>query len=235
VHAVVTYPEEHFLRPSEFTPSLLEDGLGAALDFSRRAAAFSPEITFIAVCCNHMLPGGASLVHPHLQVFGGQAAPWQFQLYWDRSAAWFDRHGESYWRTLVDQEQATGERYVWGTDGVHWLVPFAPAGAREALAVVPDAARVTDLGDAHVAALARGLASILTWYEEEGLSAFNFTVSGGPLSGRETGFPVVLRVIARTAFKQDYRTDDYYLQKQLGGELMFAAPEEMAARLRTLF
>jgi UDPglucose--hexose-1-phosphate uridylyltransferase len=235
VHAVVTYPEAHFLRPSEFTPSLLEDGLGAALDFSRRAAAFSHEITFIAVCCNHMLPGGASLVHPHLQVFGGQAAPWQFQLYWDRSAAWLERHGESYWSTLVDQERASGERYVWGTDGVHWLVPFAPAGAREALAVVPGAGRVTDLGDEHVAALAHGLARILTWYEEEGLSAFNFTVSGGPLSGRETGFPVVLRVIARTAFKQDYRTDDYYLQKQLGGELMFAAPEEMAARLRTLF
>jgi UDPglucose--hexose-1-phosphate uridylyltransferase len=235
VHAVVTYPEEHFLRPSEFTPGLLEEGLGAALDFGRRAAAFSPDITFIAVCCNHMLPGGASLVHPHLQVFGSQAAPWQVQLYWDRSAGWLDRHGESYWRTLVDQEQASGERYVWGADGVHWLVPFAPAGAREAHAVVPGAARVTDLGDGHVAALARGLARILTWYEEEGLSAFNFTVSGGPLNGSETGFPVVLRVIARTAFKQDYRTDDYYLQKQLGGELMFAAPEEMAARLRTLF
>jgi hypothetical protein len=86
-----------------------------------------------------------------------------------------------------------------------------------------------------VAALAYGLTRILTWYEDEGLSAFNFTVSGGPPDGRETGFPVVVRVIARTAFKQDYRTDDYYLQKQLGGELMFAAPEEMAAQLRTLF
>ena len=75
---------------------------------------------------------------------------------------------------------------------------------------------------------------VLAWYESEGLSAFNFTVFGGPLDGRDSGFPVVLRVIARTAFKQDYRTDDYFLQKQLGGELMFAAPEDMAARLRTL-
>ncbi|HJW76100.1 MAG TPA: hypothetical protein VJ787_10590, partial [Thermoleophilia bacterium] len=30
LHAVITYPEHHFLRPSEFAPSLLEDGLGAA-------------------------------------------------------------------------------------------------------------------------------------------------------------------------------------------------------------
>ncbi len=235
VHAVVTFPGEHFLRPSQFTPSLLEEGLGAALDFARRAAAFHPGMTHISVCCNHMLPGGASLVHPHFQVFGGETVPWLIQLYWDRSAAWLGAHGESYWRTLVEQERAAGERYVWGAAGVHWLVPFAPAGAREAIAVVPEAPRLTDLKDEHAAALAYGLTRILTWYEDEGLSAFNFTLSGGPLDGHDTGFPVVLRVIARTAFKQDYRTDDYFLQKQLGGELMFAAPEEMAARLRPLF
>ena len=235
VHAVVTFPEKHFLRPSEFTPSLLEEGLGAALDFVRRAAAFYPALTHLQVSCNHMLPGGASLVHPHFQVFGGETAPWLTQLYWDRSAAWKAEHGTSFWDQLVEQEQAAGERYVWGAAGVHWLVPFAPAGAREALAVAPAVPRLAELQDEHVAALASGLTRILTWYEDEGLSAFNFTLYGGPLDGSDAGFPVVLRVIARTAFKQDYRTDDYFLQKQLGGELMFAAPEEMAARLRTLF
>jgi galactose-1-phosphate uridylyltransferase len=235
VHAVVTYPEKHFLRPSQFTPSLLEEGLGAAVDFARRAADFSPGMTHISVSCNHMLPGGASLVHPHLQVFGGASVPWLVRLYWDRSAEWLARHGESYWSTLAEQEHGAGERYVWGAAGVHWLVPFAPAGAREALAVAPSAGRVIDLDDEHIAALAHGLTRILTWYEDEGLSAFNLTLYGGPLDGTDAGFPVVLRVIARTAFKQDYRTDDYFLQKQLGGELMFAAPEEMAARLRPLF
>jgi galactose-1-phosphate uridylyltransferase len=235
VHAVVTFPERHFLRPCQFTPSLLEEGLGAALDFARRAADFYPRMTYMAVCCNHMLPGGASLVHPHFQVFGGETVPWQTRLYWDRSAAWLSAEGESYWQTLVDQELRAGERSVWSAGGVHWLVPFAPAGAREAIAVVPDVPRLTELGDEHTAAFAYGLNRILTWYEDEGLSAFNFTLSSGALDDRETGFPVVLRVIARTAFRQDYRTDDYYLQKQLGGELMFAAPEAMAARLRLLF
>jgi UDPglucose--hexose-1-phosphate uridylyltransferase len=235
VHAVVTFPEKHFLRPSEFTPSLLEEGLGAALDFVRRAAAHSPALTHLQVSCNHMLPGGASLVHPHFQVFGGETVPWLTQLYWDRSAAWKAEHGARYWDQRFAQEQAVGERYVWGAAGVHWMVPFAPAGAREALAVAPAVPGLAELGDEHVAALASGLNRVLTWYEDEGLSAFNFTLYGGPLDGSDSGFPVVLRVIARTAFKQDYRTDDYFLQKQLGGELMFAAPEEMAARLRTLF
>ena len=99
----------------------------------------SPGMTYMPMCCNHMLPGGASLAHPHLQVFGGETVPWLTQLYWDRSAEWLARHGASYWPTLVEQESATGERYVWGAAGVHWLVPFAPAGARETLAVVPAA------------------------------------------------------------------------------------------------
>jgi galactose-1-phosphate uridylyltransferase len=235
VHAVVTYPEKHSLRPSEFTEDLLEEGLGAALDFARRAARFSPSLTHLQVACNHMLPAGASLAHPHLQVFGGQTVPWLTQLYWDRSAMWKSERGVSYWDQLVEQEQTAGERYVWGSAGVHWLAPFAPAGAREALAVAPAVPRLTELGDEHVAALAYGLTRVLSWYEDEGLSAFNFTLYGGPLAEGKGAFPVVLRVIARTAFKQDYRTDDYFLQKQLGGELMFAAPEQMAARLRPLF
>jgi UDPglucose--hexose-1-phosphate uridylyltransferase len=235
VHAVVTFPAKHYLRPSEFTPELLAEALGAAFDFAGRAERFYPRLTHLQVSCNHMLPAGASLAHPHLQVFGGETVPWQVELYWRRSAEWKAAHGAGYWETLVDQERESGERYVQGEEGVHWLVPFAPAGAREAIAVVPGAERTAELGAAQTRVLSAGLSKVLAWYEEEGLSAFNFTLFGGALDGRETGFPVVLRVIARTAFKQDYRTDDYFLQKQLGGELMFAAPEEMAARLRTLF
>ena len=235
VHAVVAYPERHFLRPGEFTPDLLEEGLGAALDFVRRAAPFYPDLAHIEVCCNHMLPAGASMVHPHLQVFGGETVPWQVELYWRRSAEWKVTHGESYWRALVDREMELGERYVHGDGGVHWLASYAPTGGREVIAVVPDVASLPGLGDDHVHALSRGLSRVLAWYEDEGLSAFNFTLFGGPLRGREPGFPVVLRVIARSAFKPDYRTDDYFLQKQLGGELIFAAPEEMAARLRERF
>ncbi len=46
---------------------------------------------------------------------------------------------------------------------------------------------------------------------------------------------MVLRVIARSAFKPDYRTDDYFFQKQLGGELIFETPEEIATTLRDEF
>jgi UDPglucose--hexose-1-phosphate uridylyltransferase len=253
VHSVVTFPGEHFLRPSQFTPDLLEEGLGAAVDFMGRAERAYPGLEHLELCCNHMLPAGASMVHPHFQVFGGPAAPWLLRLVWERSEAFAAAHGASYWRTLVDEETQSGERFVAEEAGCTWLAAYAPTGGREVIAVVPGTRRVSGLSGEQVAVLARGLSEVLAWYEDEGLSAFNFTLGGGPLSGGTSAGPaagsaagpasagapgphaVTLRVVARSAFKPDFRTDDYFLQKQLGGELIFVTPEELAATLRGRF
>jgi len=141
----------------------------------------------------------------------------------------------SFWQTLVDEEAARGERFIAGRDGCTWLAPYAPAGGREVIAVLSGRARLTAIDDAQVAELSRGLSKVLAWYESEGLSAFNFTLGGGPLGGDAGTHAVVLRVIARSAFKVDYRTDDYFLQKQLGGELIFSPPERLAETLRAEF
>ncbi len=234
LHAVVTYPERHYLRPSEFSPGLLAEGLGAAADFAERAERAYPSLEHLELCCNHMLPAGASMVHAHFQVFGGPAAPWMVRFAWERSQAFAAEHGVSYWRTLVEEESELGERFVASKAGCTWLAAYAPTGGREVVAVVPGVARLAALSDEQVSVLATGLSKVLAWYEREGLSAFNFTLAGGPLGVTE-GHAVTLRVVARSAFKPDYRTDDYFLQKQLGGELIFATPEEIAATLRPGF
>jgi galactose-1-phosphate uridylyltransferase len=232
LHAVVTYPEKHFLRPSDFAPELLEEGLGAAVEFARRAEDAYPGLEHLELCCNHMLPAGASMVHAHFQVFGGPGAPWLLRLQWERAAAFREKHGVSYWQALVDEETARGERAMGGRAGWTWLAAYAPSGGREVMAVLPGRARFAALDDDQVAELSRGMSAVLAWYEREGLSAFNFSIGGGPLSGAAEAHAVVARVIARSAYKPEYRTDDYFLQKQLGGELIFVAPEQIAAELR---
>jgi galactose-1-phosphate uridylyltransferase len=235
VHAVACYPRHHFLRPSQFTSELLEAGLGVAVDFAARAEHHFPQLDHLQICCNHMLPAGASLVHPHFQIFGGEHVPWLVRHSWDKSAQFKADHGVPYWTVLVEEEAEIGERYIADDAGCHWLVPWAPTGGREVLAVVADREHFWQLEPKHIAALARGLSRVLAWYERESLSAFNFTIFTGPLKEPGTGYAVILRVIARSAFKPDYRTDDYFLQKQLGGELIFASPEEMATQLRADF
>ena len=283
LHAIVTYPELHFLRPSQFAPDLLEEGLGAAVDFvgragragraerAERAAADTvagginvaqsvlPNLEHIELCCNYMPPAGASLAHAHFQVFGGPAVPWRVAATWERAMAFMQQHGVSYWQALVEEETERGERFIASQAGCTWLAPFAPAGGHEIIAVLPGFSRLSTLGDEQVSALAAGLAKVLAWYESEGLSAFNFMLCGGPLSSdisaaslasdalaaalpaapvaAQSAGPhaVVLRVIARSAFRPGYRTDDDFLQKQLGGELIFVTPEQIAVTLRAAF
>ncbi len=235
VHAVCADPELHFLRPSGFTASLLTEWLGAAVDFAARAERHHPGLEHLEICCNHMLPAGASVVHPHFQVLGGTTPPAAVRRLWDSSAEFRREHGVSYWQTLVEEETERGERFVSSSAGCTWLTPFVPAGNREVIAVVPGVTRASLLGAEQVQALATGLSRVLAWYEQVGLSAFNFVLIGGPLTRSAGGHPLVLRVVARTAFAPDYRTDDYFLQKQLGGELIFAPPEELAETLRGEF
>jgi len=235
VHAVACWPDHHFLRPSQFTPELLEAGLGAAVEFAGRAEAHFDGLVHISICCNNLPPAGASVVHPHLQVYGGRTTPWLVETFWSRSADFLREHRVSYWRALVDEEEALGERSIAVQDGVHWLAPFAPTGGREVLAVLPDREHLAELGPEQVAALADGLSRVLGWYESRGLSAFNYTLYSAPLDGRRAGFPVLLRIVARAAFRVDYRCDDYFLQRQLGSELVLDPPERMAAELRGVF
>jgi UDPglucose--hexose-1-phosphate uridylyltransferase len=235
LHAVVTYPDLHVLRPSQFTPDLLEEGFGAAIDFAVRAERAYEGLEHLELCCNYMLPAGASLVHPHFQMFGGPGVPWLLRMMWERAATFQAEHGVPYWRALVDEETERGERFIAAKAGCTWLAPFAPSGGREVIAVLPGFGRLAELGGEQVAALAAGLSKVLAWYEREGLSAFNFTLGGGPLTASAAGHAVTLRIIARSAFKHEYRTDDYFLQKQLGGELIFITPEEIAATLRPGF
>lgn len=145
------------------------------------------------------------------------------------------KQGVSYWRALADEEARRGERMIATRAGCSWLTPFAPTGGREVMAVLPEVQRIAALDAQQIEALARGLSNVLAWYEREALSAFNFTIYQAPRDADGSAHAVVLRVMARTAFKQDYRADDYFLQKQLGSELIFIPPEEMAAALKADF
>ena len=106
LHAVVTYPGEHFLRPSQFTPDLLEEGLGAAVEFMGRAEAPTPASSTwscaATTCCRPARawctrtsrcsagrPRRGSCASP-----GSAARPL-------RAA-----HGASYWHALVGEETA---------------------------------------------------------------------------------------------------------------------------------
>ena len=127
-HAVVTYPGRATScgRQTSLRTCCRK---GSARPWSSAAAPRAlPGLEHLEVCCNHMLPAGASMAHPHFQVFGGPAVPWLVR----RSGT--VRRPSCRARRLVlatpgRQETATGERFVAARDGVTWLAAFAPTAA----------------------------------------------------------------------------------------------------------
>ena len=212
------------------------EGLGAAVEFAGRAEAAYDGLEHLELCCNHMLPAGASMVHPHFQVFGGPAAPWLLRLQWERAAAFRERHGVSYWQALVDEETARGERADRrrAPAAPGWPPTRPPAAARSSPCCPAGRASrrsTTSRSPSSRAACRRSSPGTSARACRRSTSRS----AAGRSRGAAAAHAVVLRVVARSAFKPDYRTDDYFLQKQLGGELIFVAPEQIAATLRTEF
>jgi galactose-1-phosphate uridylyltransferase len=94
---------------------------------------------------------------------------------------------------------------------------------------------LAELTEEDVANLAKGISAVLSGYENEGYGSFNFTLYFPPLKEKTPWFCPCLRIITRQNFYENYRTDDYFLQRQLGAELILTPPERLAEKLRSFF
>lgn len=230
VHAVVALGAMHLRRLNEFPAGLLADGLAVAVEFIRRAHAYRPEAGWYTVNANYLYPAGASVVHPHLQVLGGQRPASATARLVEACQRHRREEGEAFFPALLAVER-DGPRWIGELGATHWLTPFAPLGTLEVLGVVPGCERVTDLGPDDVADLAGGLSKVLAHYHRLGFSTFNFSLFSAGLDG-PADFPVFVRVVARQNVYPRYRADDYFVQKLLGEELMVVPPEAVAEGLR---
>lgn len=232
VHAVVALGEKHVRRLSDFPAALLDDGLAISVRFCESVHRAEPDHVAFTINANYLFPAGASIVHPHLQVFGGKIPATHVTEILQACARHQQEHGRAYFDELIEEEQRRGERYVAADGPVHWITPFAPVGTNEVLGIVPGCAHLLHVDDDVRAALARGLSRVLAFYDHIGFSTFNFSVYTPPVDGAGSGFPVLVRVVCRQNVRENYRTDDYFIQKMLGEELMLTTPETLARQLR---
>ena len=235
IHAVVRVGARHHVPLAEVSVQAVTDALGLCLALVRRLAVVEPVVRFLTINGNFLGPAGASIVHPHFQLVGGDVGPSALELLLARSQAWRQEHGACYWSELGDRERHAAERFVGETGPACWLTAFSPQGANEVLGILPDKSHWLELDERDIAGLGDGLTRVLRGYAAMGLSTFNFTIFSAPLGARDESFRCHLRVISRQNVHENYRTDDYFLQKLLRNELVLTLPETLAQRLRPAF
>ncbi len=230
--SVVVLSQEHFLNLNEFTPQIYEDGLLASIEIIRKTMAYDPNARYWHISQNFLLPGGSSILHPHLQVIGDPIPTNEMEWLLDASSSYRERNGTLYWDDLVRIEKGLGERYITTFGKVHWFVSFAPIGFNEVCGSVEGHGTVTTLGKEEIASLAKGIVSTLKYYDSKDLNSFNFSIYS--ISG-EASYLLLIRIISRTPIQPYYLNDctSYeVLQSELTSNI---SPEELCREIRPFF
>jgi hypothetical protein len=81
--------------------------------------------------------------------------------------------------------------------------------------------------------VAHGLSLVLLGYSEIGFESFNLAIYGGPPG--TTGYPLNLRIAARSNLRPFYRSDSTFLERLHWEGAVDIAPERVADRLRDRF
>jgi galactose-1-phosphate uridylyltransferase len=236
-HAVCALTKSHYLNLSDFTPKLLSDGIQACLEFTRKACEKNNKIRYMTINCNYLFPAGASAVHPHIQVLGGDVPYTFLNRVFERSKMYYEENNSNYWQDLITIEKERDERYIGKTGNIEWITPFSPGGTSEVQGVILEKRNFLNLDQKDAVSIGEGISNILSFYEEDGWSTFNFTIYSGPLNVnvQTEWFNCNIRIITRPNVYENYRADDYFLQKLLGTEILIMSPESLATELKSRF
>jgi galactose-1-phosphate uridylyltransferase len=211
----------HYLPLGEITDRLMADNLSTQVAYAKVVMAVEPESRWASINANHMLPSGSSLFHPHLQgIVDFQPTTLQRMLA-DVPAARFD----SYLRA----ERKAGERHLGHTGRIEWVASFAPIAPAEVRGFLPEASSPAQLDEDLIAELAHGLTVLLNAYAEMGFESFNLAVYGAPPATH--GYPLNLRLAARSNLEAFYRSDSTFLERLHWEGAIDLAPEAVAERI----
>ncbi|MDH4162529.1 MAG: hypothetical protein OEW15_07545 [Nitrospirota bacterium] len=233
-HPVIVLSKAHFLRPSQFSPPLLADGFQAARIFLNDIYQQDVTLAFATVNCNYLLPAGASLVHPHMQMLV-TPVPYSYHArLLNGSTEYLLQRGTYYFADFLEEEMRANERYIVKHGAWHWLTAFSPLGSNEIMAIHEEEGDLGKITVRDLRELSEGISRVLGLIEGLGHLSFNFSLYSAR-GGETIGFRCLFKIVTRQNFCANYRNDDYFLQKMLQSELIFTLPEDLAIDARKAF
>lgn len=233
---VAVMSDKHFIPMTQLTEELIYENLAHCLAFFRRIDGLNhPESIYHLINWNYMPPAGASLVHPHLQVFVSSHAPNLMDQELKAGRVYLESRGSNYWQDFVKAEEKSGERFLGRIGRTAWLSSYAPLGvAGDVLAVVEGAGSTLELTEEDLKDLAVGLTKAMAGYDRMGIYSFNLNFFTGRAGDESAGFHILFS--PRTFFNQALGTPDVGAIRNLYNEtLCMAYPEEIAGMLRSDF
>lgn len=182
-----------------------------------------------------MPPAGASIAHPHLQVLADRGPTHLQETLIERSEAYFQEHGTSYWHDLIETEENLVDRLIHRGDSITWLAAYAPQANNEVLAIFHKFSSATQIDEPALTELAAGICAVLNSYSEAGVESLNMSLVSGPLDTTLEYYRLNLRMSSRPRLEQFYTNDCGFMERILAESVVESKPEGVAKRMRGYF
>ena len=230
--AVCIFSKEHFIAIEQFIPNKIFDALKACQIYFQKCSQTYRSRLFPSINGNYLLPGGSSILHPHLQPFL-DPFPTNFQRQlWRASKKYYRQHQQSYWTELKKVER-NSERFLFETPAGFVYTPFAPLGFYEVNAILGKGENLLDLGDETLRDLSEIIRRIFQFYHSRQHNSFNLVLFSPPITeGKTTELPCLLKICTRPVFTAFYRNDVTFFEKFHQEAMIDKTPEEVAAEFR---
>ena len=234
-HAVVRLGDEHLRYLNQLPADLLQEGMQVSLDYINKCYEYNSDLRYCTINANYLFPAGASVMHPHFQIMALPEASSHHKRLLDESRQFYQQTGNCYWKELLSREKELDERWIGSTGTCEWVASYSPGGFNEIMAVWPEKESFLQWEEEDVSSLARGLEKVLQLYHKLNLSTFNFTCYSAPMGIQSPEFKCVFRIVNRQNVVRHHRTDDFFVQKMLGNEIILNRPETLAGWLKEEF
>ncbi len=235
-HSAVTVVSRNHLVPmQDLMPMRLTDAIEASIAYFRAVNQQEKHLGYGLINWNYFPMAGASLLHPHLQVFATDTPGNYLRAEIEASRAYRQDTGQSFWADFLDEEKRLNERYLGDTGNVSWVVNFVPFGfIFDVTAVFREKFSVLDLSHEDVVSFSKGFQPVLRYMQDHHIYSFNLALY--PSATPEDDVWVHARISARGSFNSALHATDVGAIRHMYNEpfAMFY-PEQVAREMRPLF
>lgn len=209
-HAVVVISDrKHFIPLNKFKPKLLENAILNTINFFKKVYEKNKKVSYPSLNFNYLPPAGASILHPHFQVFLDEKPTSFTKLMIQKSLGYYKKKRKNFWEELIKTEKKLRERFIGETKFFAWIADFAPIRSNSVSGIIKGKIScITSMKKNEIKDLAFSLSLIFKKMWKIGIRSLNMSIFSSAINqDLSKHFRLNLKIIPRPSFKLGYTSD----------------------------
>ncbi|OYT25654.1 MAG: hypothetical protein B6V02_03185, partial [Thermoprotei archaeon ex4572_64] len=151
---VIPSTKKHYIDLTNYDVETMYNTLKICIDFFKHVISRNPLAKYTSINMNYLFPAGASILHPHLQVFQDHKPTWFLAMLLRASRRYYEKYGRNFWRDYIESEEKLEERIFFKGKLTTWFSTYAPIANYEVLGIINhDIDSIMKLNDDEIEAL----------------------------------------------------------------------------------